>query len=91
MIYLIPQAPKDVGECKGGWYIPNNYNNKWYMQDYKNQIKRIKCIGFYDNGTGKHQSNTVYDYKFIIPALTTIDGGTQQIKVLKVWKRRLKH
>ena len=60
------------------------------MQDHKNRSKRIMSVGFYDNGTGKHQSNTVYSCRFIIPALTTIDGGTQQIKVLKVWKRKLK-
>ena len=58
------------------------------MQNRKSKAKRINPIGFYDNGSGKHQSNTVYDYKFIIPALTTIDGGTQQIKVLKRWKRK---
>lgn len=47
----------------------------------------IKILGFYDNGTGKHQSNTVYSRKGAIPTLTTIEGGgTQQIKVL----RRLK-
>lgn len=49
--------------------------------------KKIIQVGFYDNGTGKHQSNTIYDPKGIIPALTTIDGGTQQIKVLKSAKR----
>lgn len=51
--------------------------------------KRIKAIGFFDNGTGKHQSNTVYSKRKCIPALTTIEGGgTQQIKVLRKWKRK---
>ena len=45
-------------------------------------------IGFYDNGTGKHQSNTVYSGKGISIAMTTLQGGTQQIKVLKKWERR---
>lgn len=50
--------------------------------------KRIADAGFYDSGTGKHQSNTVYLAIRSIPALTTIDGGgTQQIKVLRRWKR----
>lgn len=48
----------------------------------------IKVLGFYDNGTGKHQSNTVYSRKGAIPTLTTIEGGgTQQIKVLRIWKK----
>lgn len=52
-----------------------------------NLIKIIQ-LGFYDNGTGKHQSNTVYSRKGMIPALTTIEGGgTQQIKVLRIWKK----
>lgn len=39
-------------------------------------------LGFLDNGTGKHQSNTVYDEKSLCPNITTIDGGeTQQIKI----------
>jgi len=57
------------------------------MQDHK--MAKIKIIGFYDNGTGKHQSNTVYCRKGIIPALTTLQGGTQQIKVLK-WIKETK-
>ena len=49
---------------------------------------KVMSLGFYDSGTGKHQSNTVYRYKGAIPALTTITGGTQQIKVLRKWKRQ---
>ena len=49
--------------------------------------KEIRQIGFYDSGTGQHQSNTVYHPKGIIPALTTLMGGTQQIKVLRKWTR----
>ena len=45
-------------------------------------IDNPKQLGFMDNGTGKHQSNTVYDEKGICPNITTIDGGgTQQIKI----------
>lgn len=47
----------------------------------------IKVIGYYDHGTGKHQSNTVYKGG-IIPTLTTIEGGgTQQIKVLRKYEK----
>ena len=51
--------------------------------------KRVTIVGFFDSGTGQHQSNTVHSYKGVTPAITTITGGgTQQIKVLKKWKRR---
>lgn len=40
--------------------------------------------GFYDSGTGQHQSNTVYSVKGLCPTITTITGGgTIQIKILK--------
>ncbi len=40
-------------------------------------------LGYMDNGTGKHQSNTVYFIKGICPCISTLkDGGTQQIKVM---------
>ncbi len=45
-------------------------------------IDNPKQLGFMDSGTGKHQSNTVYDEKGICPNITTIEGGgTQQIKI----------
>ena len=41
-----------------------------------------KQLGFMDNGTGKHQSNTVYDENALCPNITTVEGGgTQQIKI----------
>lgn len=44
---------------------------------------KVVELGFMDNGTGKHQSNTVYDVNHISPCLTTLkDGGTIQIKIL---------
>lgn len=46
----------------------------------------IDIAGYFDSGTGKHQSNTVYRMNSILPALTTIDGGTQQIKILRKMK-----
>lgn len=47
-------------------------------------ISEVKQLGFLDNGTGKHQSNTVYDKNYVRPNITTIEGGgTQQIKVLE--------
>ena len=44
-------------------------------------------LGYMDNGTGKHQSNTVYSPDGICPCISTLGsgksvGGTQQIKVL---------
>lgn len=39
-------------------------------------------VGHLESGTGKHQSNTVVGENGICPALTTIQGGTQQVKVL---------
>ena len=42
----------------------------------------VKEFGFMDNGTGKHQSNTVYSENGLSPNITTVEGGgTQQIKV----------
>lgn len=47
------------------------------------KILEVKQLGFMDNGTGKHQSNTVYDENAVCPNITTIGGGgTQQIKIL---------
>ena len=46
------------------------------------KILEVKQLGFMDNGTGKHQSNTVYDENALCPNITTVGGGgTQQIKV----------
>lgn len=49
-----------------------------------NLVMEVKQLGFMDNGTGQHQSNTVYDEKALCPNITTINGGgTQQIKICK--------
>ena len=48
----------------------------------KTKTNRVNSVGFMDSGTGKHQSNTVYDERYICPAITTLQGGTQQIKIL---------
>lgn len=46
------------------------------------KILEAKQLGFMDNGTGKHQSNTVYGENALCPNITTIEGGgTQQIKI----------
>lgn len=46
------------------------------------KILETKQLGFMDSGTGKHQSNTVYDENALCPNITTIEGGgTQQIKI----------
>lgn len=44
-------------------------------------------LGFMDNGTGKHQSNTVWYIGGVCPCISTLGsgkscGGTQQIKVM---------
>ena len=40
-------------------------------------------LGFINNGTGKHQSNTVFGTDGIAPTVTTVlKGGTQQIKIV---------
>ena len=46
------------------------------------KILEVKQLGFMDNGTGKHQSNTVYDENALCLNITTVEGGgTQQIKI----------
>lgn len=46
------------------------------------KILEVKQLGFMDNGTGKHQLNTVYDENALCHSITTIEGGgTQQIKI----------
>ena len=46
------------------------------------KILEAKQLGFMDNETGKHQSNTVYDENELCPNITTVEGvGTQQIKI----------
>lgn len=53
--------------------------------------KMVNEIGFWDNGTGKHQSNTVYSENGVSPSITTINGGgTQQIKVLDAKKIKIR-
>lgn len=39
------------------------------------KILEAKQLGFMDNGTGKHQSNTVYDENALCPNITTVEGG----------------
>ena len=36
------------------------------------KILEAKQLGFMDNGTGKHQSNTVYNKNGLSPSITTI-------------------
>lgn len=45
-------------------------------------MQEVIKIGFMDSGTGPHQSNTVISPKGLSPAITTLQGGTQQIKIL---------
>ena len=40
-------------------------------------IDEVKELGFMDNGTGKHQSNTVVDENGLEPTVTTVNGGGQ--------------
>ena len=46
-------------------------------------MNKAKEITFLENGTGKHQSNIVWNTQASAPAITTlVRGGTQQIKIL---------
>ena len=52
--------------------------------------KKIICLGFYDSGTGKHQSNTVYHSKGKVPAITTLVGGYAADKGFETMEKRNK-
>ena len=43
---------------------------------------KVIYLGYIEHGTGQHQSNTVTSINGVSPALTTLQGGTQQIKIL---------
>jgi len=45
-------------------------------------------LGYIDHGTGPHQSNTVISPNGLCPAITTLQGGTQQIKILVEYNER---
>lgn len=45
-------------------------------------VTEVIKLGYIDHGTGPHQSNTVISPNGLSPAITTLQGGTQQIKVL---------
>lgn len=67
--------------------IMKQRTNEWCVKDmeYKFILNEVKTLGFMDNGTGQHQSNTVYDGRYICPTVTTVNGGgTQQIKVMVI-------
>jgi DNA (cytosine-5)-methyltransferase 1 len=52
-------------------------------------LEKPNQLGFMDNGTGQHQSNTVYDEKALCHNITTVNGGgTQQIKVATQYRIR---
>ena len=38
------------------------------------KILEVKQLRIYGNGTGKHQSNTVYDENALCPNITTVEG-----------------
>lgn len=74
------RAPTEFMMCVWGGCSPTLST----MQDGNQEPKILesKQLGFMDNGTGKHQSNTVYDENALCPNITTVEGGgTQQIKV----------
>lgn len=45
-------------------------------------MSEVIKVGYIEHGTGQHQSNTVVSEKGLCPAITTLQGGTQQIKIL---------
>ena len=91
--HLSPTLNTMQGGCKQPMIIDDTYANRQprLYEDYSPALRsereglktiEVKQLGFMDNGTGKHQSNTVYDEKSLCPNITTIDGGgTQQIKI----------
>ena len=75
-----------VGGERGIVYSTKGIAGALSATQYKDATKIMeepKPIGFIDHGTGKHQSNTVFDTNGIAPSVTTIDGGTQQIKIME--------
>ena len=66
--------------------MPDIKHNEWGgIQPKMIECKKVSVneLGFIDNGTGKHQSNTVFGTDGIAPTITTIlNGGTQQIKIV---------
>lgn len=82
-----PDNPSDrtVGEPTEQRLEPNSQGicNTLTSVQKDNLVMEVKQLGFMDNGTGQHQSNTVYDENALCPNITTIEGGgTQQIKVM---------
>ena len=74
------RVPTEFMMCVGGGCSPTLSTMQGGNQEPK--ILEAKQLGFMDNGTGKHQSNTVYDENALCPNITTVEGGgTQQIKV----------
>ena len=47
-----------------------------------NRDHNVIYLGYIEHGTGQHQSNTITSVNGVCPALTTLQGGTQQIKIL---------
>lgn len=65
----------DVAMC-----IPSNLPGGSY--NYAVDTSGIKQVGYLENGTGQHQSNTVYSTDSLSPTIATLQGGTQQIKIM---------
>lgn len=90
-----PENPSDrtVGSPTEQRLEPNSQGlcNTLTSVQKDNLVMEVKQLGFMDNGTGKHQSNTVYDENALYPNITTIEGGgTQQIKVLNEPQYRIR-
>ena len=93
MSYVLEKDMEEVNYCKGlrVWGFDNCFPLQLAEEDVAmtvlaNATSTANCIilGHLESGTGRHQSNTVYDTKGICPALTTIEGGgTQQVKILE--------
>ncbi len=90
-----PDNPSDrtVGSSTEQRLEPNSQGicNTLTSVQKDNLVMEVKQLGFMDNGTGQHQSNTVYDENALCPNITTIEGGgTQQIKVLNEPQYRIR-
>ena len=64
-----------------GWFLMDMESKPLLVGGLMESYKVI-YLGYIEHGMGQHQSNTVTSVNGVSPALTTLQGGTQQIKIL---------
>jgi DNA (cytosine-5)-methyltransferase 1 len=73
---------QSIAMCLNSQPVGNTGGNSYlYLVKEEKQMNDVSEVGFMDSGTGKHQSNTVYSEEGCSPTITTLQGGTQQIKI----------